>query len=79
MKNVRDFSLQTYKLDPAWYYTTPGFAWDVMLTMTKQKLEILTNYDMVLMIEKVIRGGKSQCGNRYAKVNNAYPFIQYSV
>lgn len=26
-ENFRDVSLKTYKLDPSWYYTTPGFAW----------------------------------------------------
>jgi hypothetical protein len=52
MENFRNISLKTYKLDPAWYFTTPGFAWDSMLKMTKQKLELLTDYDKVLMIEK---------------------------
>jgi hypothetical protein len=52
MENFRDISLKTYKLDPAWYFTTPGFAWDCMLRMTKQKLELLTDYDIILMIAK---------------------------
>jgi hypothetical protein len=54
MENFRDISLKTYKLDPDWYYTTSRFAWDCMLRMTKQKLELLTDYDMVLMIENGI-------------------------
>jgi len=69
MENFRDISLKTYKLDPAWYFTTPGFAWDCMLKMTKQTLE---RYDMVLMIENGIRGGISQCSNRHAKVKKKY-------
>jgi len=72
MENFRDISLETYKLDPALYFTTPGFAWDFMLKMTKQKLELITDYDMILMIENGIRGGISQCCNRYAKANNRY-------
>jgi hypothetical protein len=31
MENFKNISLATYKLDPLWYYTTPGFAWNSML------------------------------------------------
>jgi hypothetical protein len=31
IENVRHLSLETYKLDPLWSYTTPGFAWSCML------------------------------------------------
>jgi hypothetical protein len=34
MENFRNISLKTYKLDPAWCCTTPGFAWDCMRRMT---------------------------------------------
>ena len=72
MENFRETSLKIYKLDPVWYYTTPGFAWDCMLKTTKQKLELLTDVDMLLMFERAKRGGISQCSNRYAKANNKY-------
>ena len=29
MESFRNVALQNYKLDPAWYFTTPGFSWDV--------------------------------------------------
>ena len=72
MENFRETSLKIYKLDPVWYYTTPGFAWDCMLKTTKQKLELLTDVDMLLMFERAKRGGISQCSNRYARANNKY-------
>ena len=51
-ENFRDICLQTYRLDPAFYYTAPGFSFDCMLKCTSIKLELLSDYDMILMIEK---------------------------
>ncbi|KAL4154292.1 hypothetical protein QTP88_002114 [Uroleucon formosanum] len=72
IENFRDISLKNYKLDPMWYYTTPGFAWDCMLRMTNIKLDLLTDIDQILMFESGIRGGLSQCSQRYSKANNKY-------
>ncbi|CAH1731651.1 unnamed protein product [Aphis gossypii] len=69
-ENFRDLCLSTYHLDPAFYYTAPGFSFDCMLKYTSMKLELLSDYDMLLMIEKGIRGGLTQASMRYAKANN---------
>jgi hypothetical protein len=53
-ENFRDICMSTYNLDPAHYYTAPGFSFDCMLKYTEMKLELLTDYDMLLMIEKGI-------------------------
>ncbi|GFU59974.1 uncharacterized protein TNCV_3237601 [Trichonephila clavipes] len=64
--------MKAYNLDPVWYYTAPGLSWDSMLKFTKVKIELLMNYDMYLFIEKGMRGGISQCSNRYARANNKF-------
>ena len=71
-ENFRDICLKNYGLDPVYYYTAPGLAWDACLKMTKINLELLSDVDKLLMIEKGIRGGISIISNRYGKANNKY-------
>ena len=71
-ENFRDICIKNYKLDPDHYYTAPGLAWDAALKVTEVKLELLSDIDMLLMVEKGIRGGVSMISNRYGKANNKY-------
>jgi len=71
-ENFRDVCMRNYSLDPAWYFTSPGLAWDAALKLTDVKLELLSDYDMVLMFKHGIRGGVSTISNRYGKANNKY-------
>jgi len=71
-ENFRDVCMKNYKLDPAWYFTSPGLAWDAALKLTGVHLELLSDYDMVLMFKHGIRGGVSTISNRYGKANNKY-------
>ena len=50
----------------------PGLAWQGALKNTKVKLDLLTGIDMLLMVEKGIRGGIYHTIYRYAKANNKY-------
>ena len=71
-ENFRDICLKIYGLDPVYYFTTPGLAWDACLKMTNIGLELLNDPTMLLMSEKGIRGGISIISNRYGEANNKY-------
>ena len=45
--------LKIYKLDPDHFLTTPRLAWQI----SKEKLDLLTDIDKLLMVEKAIRRG----------------------
>ena len=78
-ENFRDICIKNYNLDPAHYYTAPGLSWDASLKITNVKLELLSDIDMLLMVEKGIRGGVSMVSNRYGKANNKYMGDRFDV
>ena len=63
---------EIYELGPAKFLSAPGLAWQAALKKTKVKLDLLTDIDMLLMVEKGIRGGICHSIYRYAKANNKY-------
>ena len=71
-ENFRNTYIKVYELDPAHFLTAPGLAWQACLKRAKVKLELLTDVDMLLMVEKGIRGGVCHAIYRYAKANNKY-------
>ena len=64
--------LKIYHLDPVKFPSAPGLAWQAALKRTKVKLELLTDIDMLLMVEKGIRGRTCHVIHRYAKASNKY-------
>ena len=48
-----------YRLDPAWYFSAPGLAWDAALKITKVQLELLSDPDILLMMESGIRRNRN--------------------
>ena len=86
-ENFRDMCIKEYELGPAHFLSLPGLAWQACLKKTNIELELLTDYDMLLMVEEGIRGGICHSIHRYAKANSKYmknynnneesPYIQY--
>ena len=71
-ENFSNMCLKTYELDPAHFLSLPGLAWQACFKKINVKLELLTDYEMFLMVEKGIRGGICHSIYRHAKANNKY-------
>ncbi|CAB3996294.1 Hypothetical predicted protein, partial [Paramuricea clavata] len=72
MENFRKVCKTNYGLDPMWYYTASGLAWDAALKLTGVELDLISDPDMHLFIEKGIRGGISTITKRYARADNKF-------
>ena len=71
-ENFRDKCIEIYELDPAQFLSAAGLAWQACLKKAGVNLELLTDYNMLLMVEEGIRGGIRQTIHRYTKANNKY-------
>ena len=64
--------IKIYEIDPANFLTAPELAWKACLKKTCVELEVLTDPDMLLMVEEGIRGRICHAIHRHAKANNKY-------
>ena len=71
-EDFRDMCIKEYELDPGHFLSLPGLAWQACLKKTNIEVELLTDYDMLLMVEEEIKGGICHSIHRYAKANNKY-------
>ena len=62
LEKFRDTCIEIYGLDPSYFLSAPGLAYQ----------PCLKNVNLELMIETEIRGGMRQSIHRYAKANNKY-------
>ena len=51
-ENSRDKCIEIYGLDPAHFLSALGLTWQACLKKTGVNLELLTDIDMVLMVEE---------------------------
>ena len=56
-ENFRNLCLNTYGLDPDYFLSLPRLAWQACLKHSGVKLELLSDIDMLLMLEEGTRGG----------------------
>ena len=61
-----------YKLDSDYFLSASGLAWQACLKNTEMILELLTDVNMLLIVEKRIRCGMCHAIHRYAEANNKY-------
>ena len=64
--------LKNYHLDHVKFLAAPGLARKAALKKIEVKLELLTDIDMLLMVEKGIRRETYHAIHQYAKANNKY-------
>ena len=56
-ENFQNMCLEIYELDPAHFLTALGLTWQAALKKIKVKLNLLTDINMLLIVEKGVRGG----------------------
>ena len=71
-ENFRKMCMEYYGLDPCHYITAPGLSWDACLKMTGIELELISDIDQYLFVEKGLRGGISVITHRKGQANNKY-------
>ena len=71
-ENFRNMCPKIYEIDPAKFLSAPALVWQAALKRTKVKLDLLTDIDMPLTVEKSIRGAIYHSIYRYAKANNKH-------
>ena len=64
--------LKYYGLDLRHYFSSRGLSWYAMLKMTVIELELISDAEMHLFIEKGMKGAFSYIAKRYSKANNKY-------
>jgi hypothetical protein len=72
LEDFRRMALETYSLDLTYYYSAAGFAFDAALKMTEVKIELLTDVNDYMFIEKGLRGGVNMIPKRRGTANNKY-------
>ena len=71
-ENFRDKCFEIYELNPVHFFSSTGFEWQACLKKAGAELELLTDIELLPMVEKEIRGWICHVIHWYAKANNKY-------
>ena len=71
-ENFRNMCLEICEFDLTKFLSAPRLTSKAALKQTKVKLDFLTDIDILLMVQKGIRGGICHSIYRHAKANNKY-------
>ena len=71
-EDFRNQCLKSYALDPGNFLTLPCLAWQACLKVSNVQLDLITNSEMLLMIEEAVRGGITQVITKFSEANNKY-------
>ena len=71
-ESFKNKCLEIYELDPAHFFSAPRLAWQACLKKTKVEVKLLTDADMLLMVEKGIRSRIRYAKHRHVKASNNY-------
>ena len=72
-EKLRNVCLKVYTLDPSHFYSAPNLTWESILISTNVKLGLLQDVDMLLFLERGIRGGINGLGElRHFTANNSH-------
>ena len=71
-ENFRNMCIKVYELNPDHFLSAPGLAWQACLKKTEIELKLVTDFNMLLMVEQGVKGGVCHAIHKYVKVNNKY-------
>ena len=71
-ENFRKICKKIYQLAPTKFVSAPRLAWWAALKNAEVKFELLIDIDMLLMVEKGIKGEICNTVHQYEKANNNY-------
>lgn len=71
-EKLRDTFMEKYELDCSAYISLPALAFNSMLKLTGVEIELITDINIFLWVEKTQRGGMCEVIKRRAVANNKY-------